>query len=378
MMNKINEMVNAMMNGNVNGNGKGDNNMNNINMENLDMNKLAELVAIKIAEKTCGVETEGKQPEMKTEEEINIVTGENNWAKTSGLYGKEICGYIYNPYLVRRFVPKQYMELVSKYGWSGVNKAIREEWSVNDCVKYMIEECEKLSMLQKRDKIAFDERKKFWSYVDTRTIFIDYLGKVEEFIDKRIRESLLSYSYPTTIWVQIKGYGSIKVSSNFELNRYGDKIMTYTVDDPILDDVVRAMDKIMEVYIYDADPYAKFATIMKNIKLVRLPHHCREKYEMSYTRGGIPAGYKRKVIDVPGGYKICQEFLDGFKKTGAFYTLKDKLMFEGYEMDDYKGRRAVYELVKLLNDGTPGYVFHAKLRDMIKNDTRFLVSRKSV
>lgn len=324
---------------------------NNTNMGNFDMDTLARMVAEKIVMGDISSnknshqlnQTIPVQKNCSAKSNTNITSGKedkNGWAKNSQFYGKEICGYAYNPYMIRRFLPAQFLGLMEKYN-NNVHKGITEEYTYMYSIKYTIEEVRKLMMLQQRDQIAFDERNKVFTIFDCRNIFADYIDKVIKNILDQI-DDFVDHNRPGKEFKNgIKGYGFFSWGTVEEtiINHKVVKVFNKSED---LKRVIKNLEN-MENFIMHTYSYKVLYETMKGMKLIKLPKETK----------------KSRI------------FMDCFIKAGAYYTLKQMLMFDDtVEFKGLKGRPAVEKLRWHLNYGNEGYVFYAMLKEVMGIKTR--------
>ena len=329
---------------------------NNMNIGNFDMEMLAKMVADKLMGNSSDLNTPHKvdltkaSPEQKKKYHINnpvnsttITVGKvdkNGWAKNSQFYGTEICGYAYNPYMIRRFLPAQFLGLMEKYN-NNVHKGITEEYTYMYSIEYTLEEVRKLVMLQQRDQIAFDERSKVFTIIDCINIFADYIDKVIKNIWDQI-DDFVDHNRPGKEFKNgIKGYGFFSWGTVKEtiINHKVVKVFNKSED---LKRVIKNLEN-MENFIMHTYSYKVLYETMKGMKLIKLPKETK----------------KSRI------------FMDCFIKAGAYYTLKQMLMFDDtVEFKGLKGRPAVEKLRWHLNYGNEGYVFYAMLKEVMGIKTR--------
>lgn len=65
-----------------------------------------------------------------------------DWAKNSRYYGTDICGYAYNPYMVRRWITAQFLELMNSYNLK-IEDGIRHEYNYMYSIDYVIKEAKR-------------------------------------------------------------------------------------------------------------------------------------------------------------------------------------------------------------------------------------------
>ena len=147
---------------------------------NFDMETLAKMVAAQLKGENIGT-VERNAPKVETvakDIRESVVKDKNPWAVNSQFHNKDICGFAFNPYMIRRFLPAQFEQLMRKYG-NNVHFAITKEYSYMYSITYTLEEVRKLVMLQQRDQIAFDERSKVFTIIDCRNIFFYYFTVIK-------------------------------------------------------------------------------------------------------------------------------------------------------------------------------------------------------
>ena len=324
---------------------------NNTNMGNFDMDTLARMVAEKIVMGDINSnksshqlnQTIPAQKNCSAKSNANVTSGKedkNGWAKNSQFYGKEICGYAYNPYMIRRFLPAQFLGLMEKYN-NNVYKGITEEYTYMYSIEYTLEEVRKLVMLQQRDQIAFDERSKVFTIFDCREIFADYIDKVIKNILDQI-DDFVDHNRPGKEFKNgIKGYGFFSWGFVKEtiINHKMVKVFNKSEDlKRVIKNLENTQNFIMHTYSYKV-----LYETMKGMKLIKLPKETK----------------KSKL------------FMDCFIKAGAYYTLKQMLMFDNtVEFKGLKGRPAVEKLRWHLNYENEGYVFYAMLKEVMGIRTR--------
>ena len=309
--------------------------MNN-NMNGFDMEMLAKMVAAQLSGQNVQTQTVVQNAPKVNVSQLNDteVTDRNHWAENSQFYGKEICGNAYNPYMIRRFLPSQFNHLINKYN-GNVHKAITVEYPYMYSIKYTLEEVRKLAMLQKRDKIAFDERRYVFTLNQCKKIFVEYINDVISHLeiesDKFARYNKVGKKYS----LGVKGFGWINAGVVVE------KIERHQVVK-----CIEMTDEFKNVFNYLNDLKEKVSRCWTYKELYRI---------MS----------AKELIKVPAEYKKSREFMDCFIKAGSYYTLKQQLMFnENLYFKGYNGRGAVIMLRDYLNKGYEGYKIYAMLKEV--------------
>jgi len=313
------------------------NNMNNnMNMNGFDLDVLAKLVAAQLKGADVQTQVVAQNAPKVDLTKLNDVDNadKNHWAENSQFYGKEICGYAYNPYMIRRFLPAQFNQLMLKYNYN-VHKGITKDYSYMYSITYTLEEVRKLIMLKKRDKIAYDERKNVFTVVKCRQIFVDYINNVIANLNKDIND-FVSYSKVGKEYnCGVKGYGWIHAGVVAE------KIVNHKV--------VKYLQKTPE-----------FEKVFADLEMLKQKLARCMTYECIYEL--MP---KKDLIKVPAEQKKSRAFMDCFIKAGSYYTLKQQLMFnENLSFRRLTGRAAVAELRRELERGTEGYIIYAMLKEV--------------
>ena len=310
------------------------NNMNGMN--GFDMEALAKMVAAQLSGQSVQTQTVVQNaPKVDVSRLNDCETDRNHWAENSQFYGKEICGYAYNPYMIRRFLPAQFNQLIEKYN-GNVHKAITKEYPYMYSVKYTLEEVRKLAMLQKRDKIAFDERKYVFNIRQCKKIFTDYINAVIEHLEKETNEFVAYNKVGKEYRCGIKGFGWIKAGVVAE----------------------RIKNHKVVKYFEKSDEFKRVFDSLNDLK---------KEIERCWTYKALyevmPA--TNKLIKVPEEHKKSIDFIDCFIKAGSYYTLKQQLMFnENVYFKGERGRTAVIKLRNFLERGYEGYKIYAMLKEV--------------
>jgi hypothetical protein len=305
------------------------------NMNGFDMEALAKMVAAQLSGQNVQAQTVVKNsPNVDITKLNNSDTiDRNHWAENSQFYGKEICGYAYNPYMIRRFLPAQFNQLIHKYN-GNVHRGITLEYPYMYSVKYTLEEVRKLAMLQKRDKIAFDERKYVFTLRQCKTIFTEYVDAVIAHLLDESKKFVMHNKVGKEYHSSIKGFGWFKAGVVAE------KIVNHKV--------VKYLEKTEEferVFIFLNDLKEKI-------------NRCYSYKELYET---MPVA--NKLVKVPENTKKSKDFMDCFIKAGSYYTLKQQLMFnQSVCFKGEYGRSAVIMLRGFLERGYEGYKIYAMLK----------------
>lgn len=310
--------------------------MNN-NMNGFDMEALAKMVAEQLRGQNVQTQTVVQNVPKVDVTRLNDseVVDRNHWAENSQFYGKEICGYAYNPYMIRRFLPSQFNQLISKYN-GNVHKGITIEYPYMYSVKYTLEEVRKLAMLQKRDKIAFDERKYVFTLRQCKKIFTEYIDAVIVHLLNESKEFVMYNKVGKEYHSSIKGFGWFKAGVVAE------KIVNH---------------KVVK-YLERTEEFERVFASLNDLKgKIDRCYSYKDLYET------LPAS--NKLIKVPEDTRKSRDFMDCFIKAGSYYTLKQQLMFnQSVCFKGEYGRPAVIMLRGFLERGYEGYKIYAMLKEV--------------
>ena len=297
-----------------------------------DMEVLAKMVAEQIKngmELNSEVNKKENGIVVKENEDIyKTVKNGGPWAVDSKYYGKEICGFIFNPYMIRWHLQKQFEELINEYGIN-ITHAVDCAYTYMYSIEYTLEEVRKLAMLKERDTLAFDERKELFDLQSCEKIFIDYVRKVINFINRKETEAINKTKEGKQAYIRLNKLSRFLIGTiqNGTLKRTNE----YTK-------LLKELDNLI-VILNNIPTYKELYNLMKNSIYIKLPKDEKKSYE----------------------------FKDCFIKSGAYYSLKQKLMFdESMSFKGKKGRDAVLYLRDQLNNGSKeGYMFYAMYKEAL-------------
>ena len=313
---------------------KEEENKNMSNMNGFDMEVLAKMVAAQLkgeGVKTQAVVQNNSKIDLTKLNDSNAVD-KNHWAENSQFHGKEICGYAYNPYMIRRFLPAQFNQLITKYN-GNVHKGITIEYPYMYSITYTLEEVRKLVMLNKRDKIAYDERKLVFTIADCRRIFVDYINDLFAYINKCNEEFIWNNRVGKEYKAGFRGYGWMTVGTVAE------KIVKH---------------KVVKYF----ETSEQFDKMVEDLNKLKTEISRCWTYEQLYK---LLSG--RDFIKIPAETKKSKAFMDCFIKAGSYYTLKQQLMFnDNISFESLVGRAAVIKLRNYLERRYEGYKIYAMLK----------------
>lgn len=190
-------------------------------------------------------------------------------------------GYVRNSKLHRRFVMGQMFHMLNYKSYdgkySGYNDCLKRMYGFQYTFEMMLEEVRVLSKLEVRDRETFLERSHFFTKEVITDIMYDYVDKLKEYIDKLPDHKCKGIPYK-----RIKG-----------------------------------------VNIFNEDLYKKIYIPMEN-KIWKV------KYAKNYTdiyKILSEFMYKKNFIKLPFDTPKSKVWIDAFKGEGAYYTLKNLVMF---------------------------------------------------
>ena len=188
-------------------------------------------------------------------------------------------GYVRNTKLHRRFVMAQMFQMLNYVSYDGrykgYNDYLRRRYGYDYTLKMMLEEVRVLSKLEERDKETFEERAHFFDRATIAAVLANYIVELNKYVAK----------LPVK---KCKGvpYKKVKGTNIF-------------VDD---------LDKKL---------YAPIKSYITQIK-------CAKDYRTIYY---VLSNFMRTKVKLPYDTKKSKAWVDAYKGEGAFYTLKNLVMF---------------------------------------------------
>lgn len=231
------------------------------------------------------------------------------YAKKSALYGKIMQdGNIYNPYIHRRFLPAQYMKIM--YDINDFKNNITLKYIVN----YVIDEAKRLEHLRRYDPITYRERCLFFNYDVISETLCNYLIFVKEDLKHR------------GLHVKILDYDNTYYSQH---------------DKSIINNVLEEAKNAFA----QCNSYYRFVTTF-------------EKYNIR----GIEDLYG---VNIPN---VFRKFMNAYLSSGAYYTMKHLIMFDGYVFADGQTTElALRQLETNILSGVDSEKLHDKCKMLIEN-----------
>ena len=223
--------------------------------------------------------------------QVHLIIDENgNPQKVDDVICNQIIedGYVRNTKLHRRFVMAQMFQALNYVSWdrkrSGYN-----EWLKNFGIKYqfemMLEEVRVLGKLEERDLETFRERSSFFTKEVVAETMMDYIEKLKAHID-----SNKTYKCKGVPYKKVKGR------------------------DIFVEDLCKKI----------------YAPMMSDVLSVKMARNYNGIYKALKT-------FMYKMITVPYTTTKCKDWIDAYKGEGAYYTLKNLVMFHdcGIKIDKY-------------------------------------------
>lgn len=226
-------------------------------------------------------------------------------------------GYVRNTKLHRRFVAAQYMRMLnSENGW---HDYLNRNYGYMYQFDMMIEEVRVLKEIAKRDMNTFMERSQFFSHAVVMQVLEDYRKDMIKYIGELPKKKCKGQPY-----VYVKGYGNVFVSD---------------VDNNVI------------------------APINAAIARCKTCQNFNDLYDTLVV-------FKSRMIKLPYYTKKSKTWVDAFQKAGAFYTLKNLIMFHDVELAYGRvictGSENSIEKLNELVKTYEGYKMHALLKNTIE------------
>lgn len=211
-------------------------------------------------------------------------------------------GYVRNSKLHRRFVCAQMFHMLNYVSYDGrdrgYNDCLRRCYGYKYTIDMMIEEVRVLSKLEVRDKETFEERAHFFDRRTVAAVLEDYIEELKKYVEKLPTKKCKGVPYK-----RVKGVNIFV--ADFEKKLYA----------PV-------------------KHYANQVSVAKN-------------YNEIYR---ILCNFKRTMIKLPWNTKKSKAWIDAYKGEGAYYTLKNLIMFHDCKIfADYYPYTTAESMVVLKN-----------------------------
>jgi hypothetical protein len=199
-------------------------------------------------------------------------------------------GYVKNTKLFRRFVMAQMFHMLNYKSWDGkehgYSACLRNHFDYKYTLDMMIEEVRVLSKLEKRDRESFMERSHFFTKEVVIAVLNDYLEKLKQYVENLPDKNCKGVPYKT-----VKGVNIFNADLDKKLYR------------PIRDRIQRVQRA--------------------------------GNYEQMYT--ALQMFMRYSFVKLPYKTPKSKVWVDAYKGEGAYYTLKNLIMFHdcGIKVDKF-------------------------------------------
>lgn len=217
-------------------------------------------------------------------------------------------GYVRNTKLHRRFVMAQMFQMLNYVSYDGYEEGfhacLRNRYGYHYTLTMMLEEVRVLSKLEKRDRESFEERSHFFTNRVVVDVLCDYVEKLKDYVDGLPTKKCKGVPYK-----RIKG---------------------------------------QNIFVEDL-PKKLFRPMTNEIKKIGLA----PDYTVMYNR---LSWFMKDVIKLPYNTPKSKAWIDAYKGEGAYYTLKNLVMFHecGIKVDKFDVKYGV-SAVAFLEDRLDEY-----------------------
>ncbi len=232
-------------------------------------------------------------------------------------------GYVRNTKLHRRFVMAQMFQMLNYTSYNreytGYNECLKRRYGYDYTFTMMLDEVKVLSKLEARDSESFSERVHFFDKNVVAAVMEDYVTKLEKHINKMPNKNCKGIPYKT-----IKGK-----------------------------------------HIFVADLDKKIYSPMRS-----------DIFKLKYARSYVDVykilnNFMGKRIKLPYDTAKSKVWIDAYKGAGAYYTLKNLVMFHNCKIDGIGGSGAMDYLNVRLNSYKGEYYRMFALMKKVIADNNF-------
>lgn len=203
-------------------------------------------------------------------------------------------GYVRNTKLHRRFVMAQMFHMLNYVSYdgreSGFNACLKNYYCYDYTLTMMLDEVRVLAKLEQRDQESLDERSHFFTKEVVIAVLEDYIDKLKKYVNNLPDRNCKGVPYK-----RIKGQN----------------IFNTDLDKKLYAPLNRKLNRIRSAQSYDVI-YAYMKDFMED--MIKLPYNTP----------------KSKV------------WIDAYKGEGAYYTLKNLVMFHGCGVENLYGMPMIY------------------------------------
>ena len=238
-------------------------------------------------------------------------------------------GYVRNTKLHRRFVMAQMFHMLNYVSYdgkeSGFNACLKNMYGYHYTLDMMLEEVKVISKLETRDVESFNERIHFFTKNVVVDVLCDYVEKLQNYVDELPTKNCKGVPYK-----RVKG-----------INIF-------------VDDLKKRLYNPMQ---------NKISRMMLSDSYTDLYKHLKD--------------FMRDIIRLPYDTPKSKVWIDAYKGEGAYYTLKNLIMFHGcvieYGNEVFTQKASMQEIVRKLDEYKgEGWRMFALMKKVIKdNDFNF-------
>lgn len=244
-------------------------------------------------------------------------------------------GYVFNPYIHRRWLPVQYMELANESKEKGISveELIKFKYSYTYSIKFVLQEIDKLCVLERYDKKAFKERSQFFTIECVKSVLINLMQYILVHIPTELTDT--RYYWTPLGMIPSKFYDIVPV---LEIGYWGILERKNKYD---WTEARNFYNNILNK-IKAADTYFEIKRVLIN--------YPEQWSKLRNTSNPLPS--------------VSPKFIEAFWKSGAYYTIKNKIMFQNGSVNGVRGNAAYKEITKMLDEGATASMFHEVYKTM--------------
>lgn len=188
-------------------------------------------------------------------------------------------GYVRNSKLHRRFVCAQMFHMLNYVSYDGrdkgYNDCLRRCYGYDYTLKMMLEEVRVLGKLETRDKETFEERAHFFDRATVAEVLEDYITELKEYVEKLPKKNCKGVPYK-----KVKG---------------------------------------VNIFVADFDKKL-YAPVRSYANKIRVAKNYNDVYH-------ILNSFMKTMVKLPYDTKKSKAWIDAYKGEGAYYTLRNLVMF---------------------------------------------------
>ena len=190
-------------------------------------------------------------------------------------------GYVRNTKLFRRFVCAQMFNMLNYVSYDGQHKGynacLKRMYSYDYTIKMMTEEVRVLSKLEEKDRESFEERVHFFNRTTITAVLEDYIKELEKYVDKLPEKKCKGVPYK----------------------------------------------RVKQTNIFVADFDKKLYNPVKSY-IRRIA--CADNFKVIYK---ILCEFNRTMVKLPWDTRKSPAWIDAYKGSGAYFTIKNLVLFNG-------------------------------------------------